>query len=116
MSSVKLLLVLSVFVFSGIFASSVNGISCENVLSKLFPCQPFLVGTFGKISGFCCDGIQTLKQIGVYDSKDRKAICKCLKQALISIGIRNPTTQKAVLLPQLCNISLPFEINPTTDC
>ncbi|XP_059636534.1 non-specific lipid-transfer protein-like [Cornus florida] len=105
------LFVLGLVVLAMATTPVVNGITCQDAVSKLLPCQGYLVGFF-PISVPCCQSAQSLNQL-VTNRDDRKAVCECFKKVAPAVGV-NP--DKAKQLPQLCNITLSVPIDFNTDC
>ncbi|XP_027340863.1 non-specific lipid-transfer protein 1-like [Abrus precatorius] len=96
---------------STISRSQIDDITCNEALPLLTPCQPYLVGS-AEVSSTCCEGVNTIFQ-RANTTQVRRDVCKCIKNAASQIGV-NP--EKAKQLPQLCNITLPFPIDPSIDC
>ncbi|CAL0324776.1 unnamed protein product [Lupinus luteus] len=94
-------------------ASQINDITCGEVGPLLLPCVPFLQGSgTGQPSTSCCSGPKSIFDRAT-STQNRRAFCECFKQAAPIIGL-NPGRSKQ--LPKLCNISLPFNLDPKIDC
>ncbi|KAE9602819.1 putative plant lipid transfer protein/Par allergen [Lupinus albus] len=94
-------------------ASRINDISCLEATPLLLPCVPFLEATDGqKPSDSCCSAANTIVQKAT-SPQNRKDLCECFKSAASGIGL-NPEQLKQ--LPQLCNFTLSFPLDPNVDC
>ncbi|KAK4439376.1 hypothetical protein Salat_0272500 [Sesamum alatum] len=91
----------------------VSAISCLDAVTRLMPCQPFLLGASSSVTVPCCQGAESLNQLAGSDRGQLKTLCQCLKQAAVSIGVN---VDRAKQLPQLCNITVPVPIDPNVDC
>ncbi|XP_052207889.1 non-specific lipid-transfer protein-like [Diospyros lotus] len=95
-------------------AAATDAIDCHNVVQKLLPCEPFLLGAAsGGPSAECCSGAQELDKIAASSPTEKKALCECLVQVARSFPINY---QKANQLPKLCSLTTNFTIGPATDC
>ncbi|KAI5606074.1 hypothetical protein BDE02_01G395600 [Populus trichocarpa] len=64
-----------------------NAVPCSTVDSKAAACLGFATGKAPKPTPDCCTGLQDLaKTVKTVD--DKKAICKCLKAAGGSLGVK----------------------------
>ncbi|XP_055829157.1 non-specific lipid-transfer protein 3-like [Solanum dulcamara] len=89
-------------------------VECTDVMTKLMPCQGFIMSGDSSPSVDCCSGAQTIdKQFTASDKPDREAICSCLKTAA-----QFPTInlEKAAMLPALCNLTTKISFDPNVDC
>ncbi|CAN4126924.1 unnamed protein product [Withania somnifera] len=110
----------SIFVFGFVFLVliikiiSVNGNDqCPNTIVKLLPCKSFLMGK-GDISGHCCNGVKGLMKMATFDNDLKlRSICECLKKEASAIGV---IQERAMQIPQLCNIKLSIPIGPNVNC
>ncbi|KAE9602818.1 hypothetical protein Lal_00050085 [Lupinus albus] len=94
-------------------ASRINDISCAEAIPILLPCLPFLKATDGqKPTASCCSAATTVVQRAT-SPQNRKDLCQCFKSAASGISI-NPGQLKQ--LPQLCNITISFPLDPNVDC
>ncbi|KAG8385773.1 hypothetical protein BUALT_Bualt03G0080100 [Buddleja alternifolia] len=93
--------------------SRVSAISCTEAVTKLMPCQPFLLGTASSVTVPCCQGAVSLSQLIGSKPGELKSTCECLKQAAASMGVN---VDRAKQLPQLCNITVTVPIDPNVDC
>lgn len=97
-----------------IFAFIVNpacSISCQDAVTKILPCEPYLLG-FGGVSVPCCQGVAELNQLAS-SKPELKALCICLKQAAQSFHIN---ADRARQLPGLCHVTTPIPIDPNVNC
>ncbi|CAL5411853.1 unnamed protein product [Camellia sinensis] len=76
-------------------------ITCQEAITKMLPCQQYLVGNSG-ITVPCCQGVQALNQM-VASITDRQTVCRCFKQVGPSLGVK---VDKAKQLPSLCEIDI----------
>ncbi|GFP97944.1 non-specific lipid-transfer protein cw18 [Phtheirospermum japonicum] len=91
----------------------VSAIRCIDAITKLMPCQPFLLGTGNSVTVPCCQGADSLSQLVSSHRDELKATCQCLKQAAAAMGVN---TARAKQIPQLCKISVPVPIDPNVNC
>ncbi|KAL6124057.1 hypothetical protein ACLB2K_076573 [Fragaria x ananassa] len=59
--------------------------TCPVVTKKLAPCLLFVKGSSKDPSPACCSGAKELSN-NVQTSKDKQAVCMCLKKTLPTIG------------------------------
>ena len=87
-------------------------VTCGTVSSGVAPCIAYLKGGPGP-SAACCAGIKSLNSAAATPA-DRKTACNCLKGAAARIpGINYGM---AGSLPGKCGVSIPYPINPSTNC
>ncbi|KAM7502591.1 hypothetical protein LguiB_001495 [Lonicera macranthoides] len=86
-------------------------ISCTEAITRLLPCEPYLVG-FSDISVPCCEAAASLNQ-QASTKDDRKALCQCFKETGPGLGVKE---DRAKQLPQLCNINVPVPIDLNVNC
>ncbi|CAA0835887.1 Non-specific lipid-transfer protein 4 [Striga hermonthica] len=91
----------------------VGAISCSDAITKLMPCQPFLLDVGSSVSVPCCEGAQSLSQLVGSKPEELKAACKCLKQAAAAMGV---DVARAKQIPDLCSVAVPVPIDPNVDC
>ncbi|KAK3036962.1 hypothetical protein RJ639_030927 [Escallonia herrerae] len=91
--------VLGLLVLALVSNQAANAISCQEGLTNLLPCQPFLLGA-GGITVPCCQGAQALN-LRATSSLDRKNLCECFKRAAPAMGVQ---VERARQLPLLCKI------------
>jgi len=93
--------------------SEVHGITCNEAITYLLPCEPFLLGLGPKAPPpICCTNIKTIFS-ETKTVKVRRSICNCLKEAVIKAGIKH---ERASHLPQFCSTQFSFLIDPHFDC
>ncbi|KAL6528562.1 hypothetical protein OROMI_029207 [Orobanche minor] len=83
---------------------------CGQVVQFMSPCIPYVTGQ-GPL-GTCCGGVNRLYS-AASTTPDRQSVCKCLKSLASSYNI---DLGKAGGLPSQCGVSIPYKINPSTDC
>nr|KYP62934.1 Non-specific lipid-transfer protein AP10 [Cajanus cajan] len=102
----------------GLLTSMVSGfqreeITCNEALTYLLPCEPFMLN-LGPLepSSQCCGGLVAIflktKKLGV-----RRSMCQCIKKSTLEAGIKH---ERAQLLPQFCKIHFAFPITPNANC
>ncbi|XP_027345456.1 non-specific lipid-transfer protein 1-like [Abrus precatorius] len=89
----------------------IDEITCDEAISLLQPCKPYLVGS-AEISGQCCEGANTVF-LRASTTQNRRDVCNCLKIAASKNGVK---PDRAKQLPQLCKIDLPVPVVPSIDC
>lgn len=92
--------------------SQTNEISCNDAVSDLLPCQPFLVGSQQNPTVGCCTGVNIVFHMAD-TTQNRRDLCECLKKLAAQIGVK---PERAKALPQFCGIGLPFPMDPNVDC
>ncbi|KAK4439371.1 hypothetical protein Salat_0272000 [Sesamum alatum] len=88
-----------------------HAFSCTEALTDLLPCRSFLTGN-APITVSCCRSVDALRQAAAAQS-DKRAICRCLKQAALSANVNQRRVQG---LENGCKISIPFPIDPNFNC
>ncbi|KAK7401126.1 hypothetical protein VNO78_12442 [Psophocarpus tetragonolobus] len=96
---------------SRLSSSQSDDISCSQAIPLLFPCRLYLIGS-ADISSDCCVAVNTVNQLA-NTTEIRRNLCACFKSVANIIGV---VPEKSRQLPQLCNISLSFPIDPSLDC
>ncbi|PWA57110.1 putative non-specific lipid-transfer protein 3 [Artemisia annua] len=110
-SSVAMLILL--FVAMNSASLFVDAISCQGAITRMLPCQAYLMGV-GGITVPCCQSAQTLSQVAKATPENFKLVCQCLKQAALLMGINMGRAQQ---IPQLCHIDVAAGlIDPNVDC
>ena len=103
------------FLLSFLFClANVNeaAVPCSTVDSKAAACLGFATGKAPKPTPDCCTGLQDLaKTVKTVD--DKKAICKCLKAAGGSLGVKDQFLSK---IPRACNIKVGFPVSTSVNC
>ncbi|XP_015878155.2 non-specific lipid-transfer protein 1 [Ziziphus jujuba] len=91
-----------------------NNITCQQALTDLLPCQPFLTAAAGadQPSGPCCLGVQIVFQ-AASTTQIRRDLCVCFKNAAAQFGAK---PDRAKQIPTLCNIALTIPIDPSINC
>ncbi|XP_008378217.2 putative non-specific lipid-transfer protein 14 [Malus domestica] len=87
---------------------------CASVTSLVTTCYTFI--TYGTPDPFpgspCCNAMANLKVIA--DTiENRRFACRCLMGL---IATYNPNAYAIATLPDFCQVSLGFNIDPNTDC
>ncbi|CAL2251187.1 unnamed protein product [Prunus armeniaca] len=94
-------------------ACPANGVTCQEALMTLMPCETYLVGSGpGTPAVPCCAGVQTLVSEAT-STEIRRSLCECLKKAAAGMKI-DPGRLKAI--PDYCKVSIPVPLDPTVDC
>ncbi|XP_015878147.3 non-specific lipid-transfer protein AP10 [Ziziphus jujuba] len=91
-----------------------NDITCQQALTDLLPCTPFLKADAGADQPGvpCCLGVQTVFQ-AANTTQIRRDLCGCFKKAAVVLGVK---PERAKQIPTLCNIALTIPIDPSIDC
>ncbi|WCJ24369.1 Non-specific lipid-transfer protein D cotyledon-specific isoform [Euphorbia peplus] len=105
------LFVLLSFLFC-LFRVNQAAISCPMVDGKAAACIGFATGKNPTPSSACCSGLQQLAQT-VKTVDDKKDICRCLKAASKSMGIKDQFLSK---IPTACKIKVGFPVSTATNC
>ncbi|KAK4425049.1 Non-specific lipid-transfer protein 2 [Sesamum alatum] len=100
-----------VFIAVALIMSGEAAIDCDNVVSYLNPCLPYVTGKGAM--GECCNGVKGL-YAAAKSTPDRQTVCKCLKSLYGSYS--NVNMDKAAGLPDQCGVSIPYKISFSTDC
>ncbi|KAJ1408717.1 Plant lipid transfer protein/Par allergen [Sesbania bispinosa] len=110
-TSTILVALLLLFVASSSLISETK-VECDDLVSDLQPCIPYLKGGGDKPSPTCCEGAKALGCVG-RNVQEKRDACKCIKAAA---EIINPKPENANDLPKKCGIQLPFKISQFMDC
>ncbi|XP_047308937.1 non-specific lipid-transfer protein 1-like [Impatiens glandulifera] len=89
-------------------------LGCGDVINALMPCYGYM-RSYGNtaVPAACCNGIRGLND-AARTTPDRQTACTCLKQ--IASNAPSGSVALAASLPQKCGISIPYKIDPRTDC
>ncbi|XP_047333367.1 non-specific lipid-transfer protein 1-like [Impatiens glandulifera] len=89
-------------------------LKCGTVFQTLSPCLGY-IRTSGdkKPLPACCNGVRSLNEAAV-TTPDRQTACNCLKQ--VATGYSPAIVAVAATIPAKCGVSIPYKIDPTTDC
>ncbi|XP_021614820.1 non-specific lipid-transfer protein C, cotyledon-specific isoform [Manihot esculenta] len=87
-------------------------VPCSTVDAKAAACVGFATGKATTPSPACCSGLQQLAQT-VKTVDDKKAICRCLKAASGSLGIKDQFLSK---IPGACHINVGFPVSTSVNC
>ncbi|KAJ4844715.1 hypothetical protein Tsubulata_007704 [Turnera subulata] len=87
-------------------------VPCSSVEAKAAACLGFATGKAPKPTPACCTGLQQLAQT-VKTVDDKKAICRCLKAASGSLGVKDQFLSK---IPSACNIKVGFPVSTSVNC
>ncbi|BFG23291.1 hypothetical protein CerSpe_095650 [Prunus speciosa] len=115
MGSRKLMIGVTIMVLLSTAATLVSStIECSAVTALVSTCYTFI--TYGSPDPFpgspCCNAMANLKVIA--DTiENRRFACRCL---LGLISTYNPNVYAIATLPDFCQVSLGFNIDPNTDC
>lgn len=91
-----------------------DDITCQQAITDLMPCQPFLISKAGarNPSFACCLGAQNVFQ-QANTTQNRRDLCECLKKAAAQLGVK---TERAKQIAPFCKIALTVPIDPNVDC
>ena len=91
-----------------------DDITCQEAITKLLPCQPYLVGSGPPTpSVSCCLACQEVFH-AASTTLIRRNLCECFKKAAIEYKV---DPERARKIPELCNIDgLNIPIDPSVDC
>ncbi|KAJ4898278.1 Non-specific lipid-transfer protein 6 [Raphanus sativus] len=90
-------------------------VTCNNVVSDLYPCLSYVMQG-GKVPpANCCSGVRTLNS-QAQTSVDRRSVCRCIKNAIGGASYSSSNLNNALSLPAKCGVNLPFRISPSTNC
>ncbi|XWS22083.1 hypothetical protein CRYUN_Cryun29cG0003900 [Craigia yunnanensis] len=90
-----------------------GAITCDQVISTLSSCLPFLISGGGAVPGPCCSGIKTL-YAAAQTTSDRQTVCNCIKSVAAAVSGINYGVASG--LPGKCGVSIPYKISPSIDC
>ncbi|KAG2396076.1 Non-specific lipid-transfer protein [Vigna angularis] len=101
------------FISMMLVESEVHAITCNEAITFLLPCEPFMLGLGPRIPSLsCCTSIAIIfKQTKTPEL--RRSTCSCLKNAAFQAGIKH---ERATLLSRLCRTRFSFPIDPLVDC
>ncbi|XP_028808591.1 non-specific lipid-transfer protein 1-like [Neltuma alba] len=92
-----------------------NAVTCDQVMTDLSPCVPYIVNGGATVPGQCCNGVRTLFN-QAQTTPDRKTVCNCIKNAIRNIPYNNNNLNLAAGLPRKCGVNIPYQISPNIDC
>ncbi|CAK7357368.1 unnamed protein product [Dovyalis caffra] len=105
-----------IFLLSFLFCLAFNineaAVPCATVDAKAAACLGFATGKANTPTPACCAGLQELART-VKTVDDKKAICKCLKAAGGSLGIKDQYLSR---IPGACNIKVGFPVSTSVNC
>ncbi|GMI85529.1 lipid transfer protein 4 [Hibiscus trionum] len=104
--------VLGLFMILVAKPKSVDAMSCQEALTALMPCQPYLTGGAAGPVPPCCQAVADINAAAT-TTLARRELCRCFEKAGPSLGV---IPDKAKQLPQKCGISVPVPIDPTINC
>ncbi|KAK6265054.1 Bifunctional inhibitor/plant lipid transfer protein/seed storage helical domain - like 10 [Theobroma cacao] len=93
-------------------ASSVHGMTCQQALTELIPCRPFLIAVAPSPTAPCCTGVSDVKA-AASTTEARRDLCECFEKNAPAYGVK---PEKAKLLPGLCGVTVPVPIDPSVNC
>nr|AEI83502.1 non-specific lipid-transfer protein [Wolffia arrhiza] len=109
------LVLLAVVLVSLSLAAPSKAITCQEVAGSVLGCVPYVrSGGAVKPPAPCCNGIRALNSKAV-STLDRQTACRCLKSLAGVLG-RSMNLGAVSSLPSACGVSVPYPINPSTDC
>ncbi|XP_078181176.1 lipid transfer protein 6 isoform X1 [Carex rostrata] len=86
-------------------------VTCSDVYTDLMPCLGYVQG--GPMQSSCCSGIRDLMS-AASTKADRQTACRCIKSVASSAG--GSYTSRAMGIPSQCHVSMPYKMDPNTDC
>ncbi|OMO74109.1 Plant lipid transfer protein/Par allergen [Corchorus olitorius] len=89
-----------------------NSMTCQQAVTTLLPCQPFLTGQVPNPTVPCCIAVAKINEEAT-TTQTHRDLCECLKKAAPTFGVK---PEKAKVLPDLCHVSVPVPIDPSIDC
>ncbi|KAE8684671.1 putative Nonspecific lipid-transfer protein [Hibiscus syriacus] len=104
--------VLAFIMILAVKSKSVDAMSCEDALTALMPCRPFLTTGVDSPDPPCCQAVATVTASAT-TTLARRELCRCFEKAGPALGV---IPDKAKQLPQKCGISVPVPIDPTINC
>ncbi|XP_021294985.1 non-specific lipid-transfer protein 1-like [Herrania umbratica] len=93
-------------------ASSVHGMTCQQALTELSPCGPFLRDMAPSPAAPCCTAVSDVNA-AASTTQARRDLCECFEKNASAYGVK---PEKAKLLPGLCGVTVPVPIDPTVNC
>lgn len=115
MGSQKLMIVLVAVLTCVTMVSSTTEIECSSMTALVSTCYAFI--TYGSPDPSpgspCCNAMESLKVLSDPTVENRRFACRCLMSL---ISTYNPNAYALATLPDFCQISLGFSIDPNTDC
>ncbi|KAK1388685.1 Non-specific lipid-transfer protein cw18 [Heracleum sosnowskyi] len=103
--------IVMVLVVLALIINPACSISCQEAVTKILPCEPYLLG-FASVSVPCCQAVAQLNQLAT-SKPELKALCICLKQAAQTFHVN---AERARQLPGLCHVVTPVPIDPNVNC
>ncbi|EOY04044.1 PREDICTED: non-specific lipid-transfer protein A [Theobroma cacao] len=93
-------------------AYAVDAMTCQQAITTLMPCQPFLTGAAPAPTVPCCLAVSNVNTAAT-TTQARRDLCECFEKAAPGFGVK---PEKAKQLPQLCGVTVPVPIDPTINC
>ncbi|KAJ8774355.1 hypothetical protein K2173_011604 [Erythroxylum novogranatense] len=100
------------FMFLLLLVSAKAAVTCDEAITSLLPCLPYLIGTNNDPAPTCCIAVKSLND-QASTTPIRRDLCYCFQNAAKSFHV-NP--EKAKSLPDLCHVQVPVPIDPNVDC
>ncbi|PRQ60045.1 putative plant lipid transfer protein/Par allergen [Rosa chinensis] len=114
-SQILMIGVLVMLLLSVTLVSSLTDIECSSVTALVSACYTYI--TYGSPDPSpgspCCHSMVGLKMVSDPTVENRRFTCRCLMSL---ISTYNPNGYALATLPDLCEVSLGFNIDPNTDC
>ncbi|KAK8611564.1 hypothetical protein V6N13_131611 [Hibiscus sabdariffa] len=104
--------VLGIVMILFVKSNCVDAISCQDALTTLMPCQPYLTTEAPTPTPPCCQAVSTISAAAT-TTLARRELCRCFEKAAPALGV---IPDKAKLLPQKCGVSVPVPIDPKLNC
>ncbi|XP_004309221.1 PREDICTED: putative non-specific lipid-transfer protein 14-like [Fragaria vesca subsp. vesca] len=107
--------VLVVFLWSVTLVSSVSDVECSGVKALLSACYYFITYGFPDPSpgSPCCNSMISIKMVCDNTVENRRFTCRCLMSLFSTY---TPNGYALATLPDFCQVSLGFIVDPNTDC
>ncbi|XVE72154.1 hypothetical protein DITRI_Ditri11bG0016200 [Diplodiscus trichospermus] len=93
-------------------SESVDAITCQEAITTLLPCQPFLTDAAPAPIAPCCVAVANVNAAATTTSV-RRELCHCFEKAAPAFGVK---PEKAKQLPQLCGVTVSVPLDPSIDC
>lgn len=87
--------------------------NCQDVITKLMTCEPFIFGYSYEPSPQCCSSAQDLVRAANASRDVLRATCRCLKTAVQSFPV---DFSNAARITSLCHLNLSIPIDPSVNC
>ncbi|XP_047330103.1 non-specific lipid-transfer protein 1-like [Impatiens glandulifera] len=93
-----------------VMMSAKAAVTCNDVTNDTFPCLSYASSGGAQVPSSCCAGVTRLNN-AAQTTPDRQTACNCLKNLARTFSFKF-----AGDIPDKCGISIPYKIDPNTDC